>query len=226
MGIEIAVLDEALQETSQGCASALDAGTEPRSAALTDAKAALTDALPWLERVAALRLPARTSAYLSCSREDLVQLVLVAALTRIERRHAVTGRVPEWCQPEERLHAYLRGILARTLLRLQRDARAQREVSLPVECLAREHGRSRLEQHEERERALACLGGLSRDERQSFLRFGQGRTYAELAAELGLPPGTLAKRRARALDRLRERCRTCAWRIANGCSLLPRGWPK
>lgn len=220
----IAVLDEAIQAMPQGSVPARDAQAEPGCAASSAARAAVADALPWLERAVALRLSARTSAYLSCSREDLVQLVMVAALTGLERRYEATGRAPEWCQPEQRLRAYLRGILARTLQRLQRGARAQREVALPVECLAREGGRSRLEQREERERARACLEGLSPDERRSFALFGR-RTYAELAADLGLQTGTLAKRRARALDRLRERCRTCSWRSEHGCSWIPRDGP-
>jgi RNA polymerase sigma factor (sigma-70 family) len=200
------------------------AGARSGPDALVRTRESLASALSWLETSSALVLSSRKVSGLSCSREDLVQFVAVAALTKVERRHRESGTVPEWCQPEERMRAYLRGMLARTVLRMLRDARARREVALPMERLVREGRPSRLERLEERDHARACLEAFTVDDLRLFLQFGDGHSYAELAGRIGSSPAALAKRRARALDRLRERCRGCSWRIDNGCSWLPRGW--
>lgn len=70
----------------------------------------------------------------------------------------------------------------------------------------REHGPDRaLEEHEFRRDLLAALGDLPEGQRTVFhLSEIEGRSYAEIAAVLGVPAGTIASRKHHAVRKLRE----------------------
>jgi len=166
------------------------------------ARASLARLAPWLARAAAARareLPEATG-------EDLAQSVLTSSLARLERSVQATGSVPEWCQSEERLRAYLGGALARHDAHRWRGH--HREVGLPQHLPARESAGG--------DEPCPWLGALAADERRVLLAEPPEREG--LARELGCSRATLQKRRSRTLLRLRARCQRCAWHRDGLCS--------
>lgn len=185
----------------------------PAPSAPEAAREALVRALPWLERRSAGCGGARALE----RREELVQATLTAALARIEGVRARSGAAPEWCLDDQRLRRYLGGMLKRLHQRQQREASVRRAVTLRREPVDRE---SSLESAE----ACACLAQLAAAQQDLWPCPSEAKDLAERARERGCTAAALAKRRARALRRLRERCRTCSIRIEQGCALAPSHW--
>lgn len=174
---------------------------------LATARAALAETLPWLER----RAMGRSGGPAPYPPEDLVQGTVTAALARIEAEFQRSGRTPAWCQDDERLRRYLSGALRRTRQRLRRDSRTWREVSLSGDVAASDRATAQVEP------CTDLQGFVARDLRW-FSPVGEPGDLDALARALGCSPAALAKRRVRAMQRLKARCATCVERREHGCA--------
>jgi DNA-directed RNA polymerase specialized sigma24 family protein len=185
--------------------------------------AVLARVLPELERRARRLVPEHRHGCLGVAGEDLVQFAALAALSRLEAARRAGAPLPDWWQSDERLGSYMSGLMRRRLMRVLRDQR-ERAGSLVPEGIPAASEPEPGSRRERRQRVRACLAGIAPQELRAFARFGQGRSYEELAPGLRVTPDTLAKRRVRALAGLRERCRSCPLRRQQGCAWIPRGW--
>ncbi|MFB4315881.1 SigE family RNA polymerase sigma factor [Actinomadura sp. 21ATH] len=141
-----------------------------------------------LVRLALLMLGDRTAA------EDVVQDVYT-------RLHGRRGRIPD---PPDELLAYARASVlnaCRTLLR--RRALTRRLVPAPPPVWSAE---SDALIADDRRRVLKALAGMPPRQREAIvLRYYLDLSEAEMAAAMGVRPGTVKSTLARGLARLRER---------------------
>lgn len=207
----------------EGAAAAGQGHPLPGACQRSEAHAALGRVLPELERYGQRLVPEHRAGLVGVAGEDLVQFASVAVLSRLEVDLAAGNGPSPWWREDGHLLGYLRGIMWRRLKRVLRERRAA-ALPLDIETVAGAPAPAEIVRCEERARLRACLGGILPWDLRLFARFGSGRSYAELSSRSGLSPDALAKRRARALAELRERCQGCPLRRAQGCAWVPRGW--
>lgn len=211
----------------------LDPGPSHEARTRSAAHAALARVLPELEQYGLRLVPEHRAGSMGVSGEDLVQVAALAVLSVLESELGRSSSLPRWWQDDGRLFSYLRGIMWRHLKRVLRDRR-ETGASLALELVAEGTGPGSLIRREdvrcdevrceERARVRACLAGVLASDLRLFAHFGRGRSYESLASRSGLSSDALAKRRARALADLRQRCLGCARRREHGCPWIPRGW--
>jgi RNA polymerase sigma-70 factor, ECF subfamily len=108
------------------------------------------------------------------------------------------------------LQAFLLGVARNKAIDLVRREEALRRTSQSLvadaEVASKEASSDeRMEEVEERQRVLVALGRLTFVQREAIvLAYFGGRTYREVASELGIPEGTAKTRLRDGLTRLRE----------------------
>ncbi|MFO1077724.1 MAG: sigma-70 family RNA polymerase sigma factor [Planctomycetota bacterium] len=158
-----------------------------------------------LFRQRAARVHALAARLLGPDAEDAVQDVFVAALRSLPGFRG-----------EAKLTTWFHRLAIRVLCayRRRRDRRAEREVADPdaeqrlsPQALARLQQRplDRLAAAERKERVLGAIERLSPPLREVLLLRGEHLSYAEIAAALELPLGTVKSRLAAATVQLAER---------------------
>ena len=105
------------------------------------------------------------------------------------------------------LQGFLMGVARNKAIDVVRreETRKKARDTLILEQEATSTGPSATEQIDERQRVTAALGRLSPPQREALvLAYYGGRTYREVADELGIPEGTAKTRLRDGLSRLRE----------------------
>lgn len=145
---------------------------------------------PLVRAVAARRLGDRHDA------EDATQLVFLAAWRSRDRFDPARGDLPDW------LLGITRHVVADLLTAREREARRREAATRVARQLVvpdpADDGATRVDV----ERALRRLAPERR--RVVRLAFGYGRTHAQIAAETGLPLGTVKSHARRGLAQLRR----------------------
>lgn len=131
--------------------------------------------------------------------DDAVQETFVRAWARLRE-----------FDPARRLYPWLFAIARNRCLNVLRRRRTWGFLSLsggeePLAVRARETASARAEDQELARALEECLEGLPDDQREAFdLRHGEGFRYAEIAAVLGIPEGTVMSRIHRAREKMRD----------------------
>ena len=154
---------------------------------MTAARAEMVAAIPQLRRYA------RALAGEAEAADDLVQSVLARALERLH----------QW-RPGSDMRAWLFAIMHNLHANRVRAAAARPRL-VPIEALAREPAVAPSQEiSAEARRVVAALPLLPEDQRAAVLLVGlAGLAYAEAAAVLEIPVGTLMSRLHRGRERLR-----------------------
>lgn len=129
--------------------------------------------------------------------EEVAQDVFVALWRRPGAFDAARGS----------LQGFLMGVARNKAIDVVRreETRKKAREALISEQETTSMGDSATEQIDERQRVTAALAGLSGPQREAVvLAYYGGRTYREVAAELGIPEGTAKTRLRDGLGKLRE----------------------
>jgi len=190
-----------------------------------DATARLIELEPWLRRHVALELRRRSVLAACVDSEDLVQDVLVGACEKLDASVLVHGEPPAWWTTQERLRAYLGGVVRRSLARAIRASWSRRQVTLPGSTSEVEAPASRSEPGSVSRsgqvwlRFERCLRRLPNGGRSVLRLLALGFDLRRIAAREGISYVAAEKRRTRGLRDLRWLCARC--RRGDDCCFGP-----